>query len=212
MAHDADKHHRSSSRLKSFDYSSQSAYFITVCANIRTNVFGEIVTGEMHLNDAGEMIQRKWLEMPASFPILILNEFIVMPDHVHMIVGLDASEGEHRVRPYGGENVGRGDHRVEHVKYHDDRPADATIPRDTNIHRHPTGTKPDSLGRIVQLFKTVTTQAYIRGIHEQSWPAFEKRLWQRNYWDRVIRDDRELEENRSYILENPMHSFERLAS
>jgi putative transposase len=204
MVYDSETHHRSSARLKTFDYTSNAAYFITVCANVRTNMFGEIVNGEMRLNDAGKMIQQKWLEMPASFPTLILDEFIVMPDHVHMIVGLDASEGEHRVRPYGGENVRRGDLH--------DRPADATIPRDTNGHRHPTGTKPDSLGRILQLFKTVTTQAYIRGVHEQSWMPFEKRLWQRNYWDRVIRDDRELEETRKYVLENPVRSFERLMS
>jgi putative transposase len=204
MTYDSETHHRSSARLKTFDYSSQGAYFVTVCANVRTNVFGEIVDGEMRLNDSGKMIQQKWLEMHASFSTLILDEFVVMPDHVHMIVGLDASEGEHRVRPYGGEHLRRGDLH--------DRPAGATIPRDTNDHTHPTGTKPDSLGRIVQLFKTVTTQAYIRGVHEQSWLPFEKRLWQRNYWDRVIRDDRELEETRSYILENPVRSFERLVS
>jgi putative transposase len=204
MAYDSEAHHRSSARLKTFDYASNATYFITVCANVRTNIFGEIADGEMRLNDAGKMIQQKWLEMPASFPMLILDEFVVMPDHAHMIVGLDASEGEHRVRPYGGENIRRGDLH--------DRPADATIPRDDKDRIPPTGTKPHSLGRILQLFKTVTTQAYIRGVHEQSWPAFEKRLWQRNYWDRVIRDDRELEETRSYILENPVRSFERLVS
>ena len=204
MAYDSEAHHRSSARLKTFDYRSNAAYFITVCANVRTNVFGEIVDGEMRLNGAGKMIQQKWLEMPASFPVLILDEFMVMPDHMHMIVGLDASEGEHRVRPYGGENVRRGDLH--------DRPADETIPQNPVGPAHPTGTKPNSLGRIVQLSKTVTTQAYIRGVHEQSWPAFEKRLWQRNYWDRVIRDDRELEETRKYILENPVRSFERLVS
>lgn len=204
IAYDAETHHRSSARLKTFDYTSNAAYFITVCTNVRTNVFGEVVDGEMQLNAAGEIIKQKWLEMPASFPTLILDEFVVMPDHVHMIVGLDASEGEHRVRPYGDGNVRRGDLH--------DRPADATIPRDDNDHKHPTGTQPNSLGRIMQLFKTVTTQAYIRGVHEQSWSSFEKRLWQRNYWDRVIRDDRELEETRNYIFENPMRSFERLAS
>jgi putative transposase len=204
MTYDSEAHHRSSARLRTFDYASNAAYFITVCANVRASIFGEIVAGEMRLNDAGKMIQQKWLEMPASFPTLILDEFIVMPDHAHMIVGLDASEGEHRVRPYGDQNVRRGDLH--------DRPADATIPRDNDGHKHPSGTQPDSLGRIMQLFKTVTTQAYIRGVHEQSWSAFEKRLWQRSYWDRVIRDDRELEETRNYILENPARSFERLVS
>ena len=195
MKHDPHRHHRASTRLKAFDYSSHGAYFVTVCANGRFKIFGNVVNGEMRLNDAGNMIQQKWLEMPRSFPSLILDAFVVMPDHVHLIVGLDAKEGEHRVRPYGDENVRRGDLH--------DRPTNATIPRDINNHVHPTGTAPDSLGRIIQFFKTVTTQAYIRGVHEQSWMPFEKRLWQRNYWDRIIRDERELEEKRIYILENP---------
>ena len=60
MAHDREVHHRSSARLKTFDYTSNATYFVTVCANVRTNVFGEIVDAAMQLNDAGKMILEEW--------------------------------------------------------------------------------------------------------------------------------------------------------
>ena len=85
MAFDSETHHRSSARLKTFDYTSNAAYFITVCANVRTNMFGEIVNGEMRLNDAGKMIFEEWNQLPQRFPIQ-RDEFIVMPDHIHGIL------------------------------------------------------------------------------------------------------------------------------
>jgi putative transposase len=201
MTFDPDANHRQSTRLENFDYSSPGAYFVTVCANGRSYLFGEILEDEMKLNEAGEMVKRKWLEMPASFDHLKIDEFVIMPNHVHLILVLSVSqEGEHRVRPY---KIGidpptnrRGD------LY--DRPADETIPRVANEYQHPTGTTNGSVGRIIQLFKTVTTGEYIRGVHDLSWPPFEKRLWQRNYFERVIRDERGLQNARTYVLENPL--------
>jgi putative transposase len=64
------------------------------------------------------------------------------------------------------------------------------------------------LGDVVGAFKSITTHRYIQGVRELGWSPFEKRFWQRDYWERVIRDDRELEETRSYILENPARRFE----
>jgi putative transposase len=202
MAYDADKHHRSSARLKTFDYASNAAYFITVCTNVRTNVFGEIVDGEMRLNDAGKMIQQKWLEMPASFPTLVLDESIVMPDHIHGILlfvgaGLVPALPDQRNLQNIADQLNGSDLTTEL----NGRATTRVAPTENPI-----------LGNVIGAFKSITTNRYIRGVHEQSWLPFEKRLWQRNYWDRVIRDDRELEETRKYILENPVRSFERLVS
>jgi putative transposase len=191
-----DANHRQTTRLENFDYSTPGAYFVTICANGRSYLFGEILEDEMKLNAAGEMVKRKWLEMPASFDHLEIDEFVVMPNHIHLIVALGVSqEGDHRDRPYGDANR-RGD------LY--DRPADETIPGFVREYQHPKGTADGSLGRIIQLFKTVTTHEYIRGVHDLSWPPFEKRLWQRNYFERVIRDEQGLQNARNYVLENPL--------
>jgi putative transposase len=201
MAYDADKHHRSSARLKTFDYASNAAYFITVCANVRANIFGEIVDGEMRLNDAGKMILEEWNQLPERFPIQ-LDEFIVMPDHIHGILlfvgaGLVPALPDQRDLQNIADQLDGSDVTTE-------------LNGRATTRVAPTGNP--ILGNVIGAFKSITTVRYIRGVQEQSWLPFEKRLWQRSYWDRVIRDDRELEETRSYILENPERSFERLAS
>ena len=209
MAYDADKHHRSSARLKTFDYASNAAYFITVCANVRTNVFGEIVAGEMRLNDAGKMVLEEWNQLPKRFPIQ-LDEFIVMPDHIHGILlfvgaGLVPALPDQRDVQSIADQLNGSDVTTEL-----NGRATTSCTACFAVTVAPTGNP--ILGNVIGAFKSITTNRYIRGVHEQPWPAFEKRLWQRNYWDRVIRDDREFEETRKYILENPMRSFERLAS
>jgi putative transposase len=201
MAYDADKHQRSSARLKTFDYTSNAAYFITVCANVRTNMFGEIVDGTMRLNNAGKMILEEWNQLPERFQIQ-LDEFIVMPDHIHGILlfvgaGLvpalpDQRDVQNTPDPSDGSDI---------TTESDDRATTRVAPTESPV-----------LGDVVGAFKSITTHRYIRGVHEQSWLPFEKRLWQRNYWDRIIRDDRELEETRSYILENPVRSFARVVA
>ena len=201
MAYDADKHHRSSARLKTFDYASNAAYFITVCANVRTNVFGEIVAGEMRLNDAGKMVLEEWNQLPKRFPIQ-LDEFIVMPDHIHGILlfvgaGLVPAPPDQRdVQNTADQSDG----------------SDVTTELNGRATTRVAPTENPGLGDVIGAFKSMTTNRYIRGVHEQSWPAFEKRLWQRSYWDRVIRNEGELEETQKYIFENPVRSFERLAS
>jgi putative transposase len=201
MAYDTEAHHRSSARLKTFDYASNAAYFVTVCANVRANIFGEIVAGEMRLNDSGKMILEEWNQLPERFPIQ-LDEFIVMPDHVHGILlfvgaGLVPALPDQRDLQNIADQLDGSDVTTE-------------LNGRATTRVAPTGNP--ILGNVIGAFKSITTVRYIRGVQEQSWLPFEKRLWQRSYWDRVIRDDRELEETRSYILENPVRSFERLVS
>ena len=66
------------------------------------------------------------------------------------------------------------------------------------------GVRPHGLSHIVRWFKTMTTNKYIRGVREQGWPAFREKLWQRNYYERIIRDEEELNGFRQYIVDNPM--------
>jgi putative transposase len=65
------------------------------------------------------------------------------------------------------------------------------------------GTTEGSLGRVMQAFKSITTDRYIKGVHEKSWPPFEKKLWLRGYWDRIIRNEVEWTRANDYIFNNP---------
>ena len=104
MKYDPSRHHRRSIRLKGYDYSQAGAYFITLCAQDRECLFGEVVDGEMRLNDAGRMIESVWNEIPLFYPGVDIDEFAVMPNHVHGIVILaGATPGD----PVGAAPRGR---------------------------------------------------------------------------------------------------------
>ena len=79
---------RRSIRLKGYDYSEPGSYFVTICARDSQSLFGRISNGEMRLNDAGRMVDECWREIPVHFPRVELDKYVVMPDHVHGIIGI----------------------------------------------------------------------------------------------------------------------------
>ena len=86
MKYDPNKHHRRSIRMKGFDYRENAAYFVTLVAQGRECLFGEIKGGTMQLNVTGEIVQSAWLGLPSCFPGIELDEFVVMPNHFHAII------------------------------------------------------------------------------------------------------------------------------
>ena len=82
----SDRYHRRSIRLQGYDYSAAGAYFVTVCAKNRECLFGEVVEGAMRPNEAGLIAADTWVSLPARFPTVDVDEFVVMPNHVHGIV------------------------------------------------------------------------------------------------------------------------------
>ena len=86
MIYNPDIHHRRSIRLDGYDYSHAGAYFISIAAQGRLCLFGSVVDGELRLNDAGKMVRRVWDGMPDRFPFINMDEFVVMPNHVHGVI------------------------------------------------------------------------------------------------------------------------------
>ncbi len=189
MPFDPDQRHRRSLRLLGYDYSQTGAYFVTLCAQDRACLFGEIAAGQMLLNDVGRMISAHWEGLAVRFGDLGLDQSVVMPNHLPGVVLLGhGCRGEPCVRPacpVGNE----GDHK--------DRPYGTGA-------AHPRGTLDDTLGRVIQAFKSITTGQYVVGVKRHGWAPFEGRLWQRNHYEHVIRDDDELNRIRQYVLENPL--------
>lgn len=169
-----DLHHRKSIRLPDFDYSSEGAYFLTMCLQDRNCLFGEVADGVMTPNDAGKMAEKWWSELPVKFPAVQTDAFVVMPNHLHCIIlmaGADLC-----VRPSLPDPT----------------------PENKGGHAGP------PLPKIVQWLKTMTTNEYIRNVAGHGWSSFQGRLWQRNYYERIIRNDNELNRFRTYIAENPV--------
>src|SRR5439155_22699339 len=174
MKYDPDKHHRRSMRLQGYDYSSSGAYFVTICVQNRACLFGQVKDNEMHLNNAGRMVQRAWEQLPQRFPTLGLDEYVVMPNHFHAIVVLAEAPA---VAPLVGATMRSASRQGAEG--------------------------PLTLGDMVGAFKSITTVEYTRGVRQSGWAAFESRLWQRNYWERIIRDELALLRIREYIQTNP---------
>jgi putative transposase len=197
MPFDPHKHHRQSNRLKNFDYSSPGAYFVTICTNVRNqNTFGEITTQGMECNAAGMMVLEVWDSLPERFPI-ILDEFVVMPDHVHGIIILQNIVGAGLVPALGGDEIPNRETQILGSFQENDHSAQRATTRVAP-------TKNLILGDVVGAFKSITTNHYIKGVRELGWASFEKRLWERDYNERILRNDTELEQKRKYILENPI--------
>jgi putative transposase len=77
---------RRSLHLPEFDYSTPGAYFVTICALDRKCAFGEIVEGDMRMNELGELVAGCWNEIPSHFPNAGMDAFIVMPNHIHGVL------------------------------------------------------------------------------------------------------------------------------
>ncbi len=173
MKYNPDVHHRQSIRLKGYDYSQAGAYFVTICTQKRQHLFGEIVNGEMQLNDAGGLAHQCWDAIPVHFPNVDLDQFVVMPNHVHGIIWIIDNVGAKHLSPL---QCGTS-HRAKHLS-----PLQC-------------GTS-QTIGSIVRGFK-IGVNKWMRkntDIHE---------VWQRNYWEHILRNDDELNRIRQYIRNNP---------
>ena len=95
--YDPTRHQRRSTRLTAYDYAQAGAYYVTICTQDRLCLFGEVVNGNMVLEDAGRAIWRVWEALPARFPHIALDAFVVMPNHIHGIIVITSTgAGEYR--------------------------------------------------------------------------------------------------------------------
>jgi REP element-mobilizing transposase RayT len=172
---DPDRFHRRSVRLKDYDYRSEGAYFITLCTHQRECLFGTIVDDKLHLSDLGQIIFDCWLTLPTHHSVE-LDEFIVMPNHLHAIIVLTTANSV---------GAGRASPSLTSLPL----PNNAPIPQNA-----PSG----SLGTIIGSFKSAATkQINIR----RNTPGSP--LWQRSFYDQIIRDEIALNRIRQYIIDNP---------
>ena len=162
-----DIHHRRSIRLKGYDYSQTGLYFVTICCQNRAHLFGDIINGKMALNDAGEMIEKLWNEIPNDFTDIYLHEYITMPNHIHGIIEIvSAQNAEINEIPVGADSISA--HSISGPIFNKNR---------AEMDSAPTGntgmkTKP-GLSRIVQSFKRHTTIEYIKMVKQNILPSFD---------------------------------------
>lgn len=172
MTFDPNKHHRRSIRLRDYDYSKAGAYFITVRAKSRENIFGAVTNREMVMNEYGKIVEDVWLSCGRAYPFVDVDTYIVMPDHFHGIVLI-------------GEDIVGAIHELPLQKMRQKQ-----MPR---WYRRKM-TLPMVIGR----FKMVSARS-INRLRGRSGTA----VWQRNYYEHIIRDEVELNRVREYVASNP---------
>ena len=178
----AAKHRRRSIRLRGYDYRSGGAYFITICTHKRTCLFGKVVFGEMRLCATGRVARKCWMAIPKHFPRAKLDAFVIMPDHVHGIIWINDDP-----RAIAGSD---NDGNIVGAK--DISPPPKSCDAGVSAFRSPSKT----VGSIVRGFKIGVTK-WIRahtGVRE---------VWQRNYYEHIIRNEAALQRIRAYIEGNP---------
>ena len=199
MRYDPNKHHRRSIRLKGYDYTQAGVYFVTIVTQNRACLFGDIVAGEVRLNAFGQAVAETWQWLGTQYGYVELDEWVVMPNHLHGIIIITETDngcptdgggvgGGSRTAPTvigatgGGGGVGGGSRTAPTV-------IASTAPM---VKRKP-------LGRLIGAFKTVSTKR----INEyRGTPGVV--VWQRNYYEHIIRDERSLNRIREYIAANPL--------
>ena len=155
---------RHSLRLKGYDYSQEGAYFVTICAHGKACLFGDVIGSEMKVNELGQKAQAVWDDLPVHYPHVATDAFVVMPNHVHGVIVIQA----------GGEGVGAG-----------------LKPARTESARH-------GLSEIIRGFKTFSARR-INEFRETSGAT----VWQRNYYEHIIRNDADYNRIAEYIVNNP---------
>ena len=190
-------HRRRSIRLKGYDYTQPGAYFVTFCTYQRDEILGEVLHGEMKLSALGRIVQEEWFrtaQIRAEIH-LVDDQFIVMPNHGHGIIRIIETVGADGVRPGNGVRPGDGVHPMKKDARGNDQNArgENQDARGASLRR-----APRSLGSIMAGFKASVTSRAKRELNIAG-------IWQRNYYDHIIRNDRELENIRWYIRNNPLN-------
>ncbi len=228
-------HHRRSIGLKGYDYSQAGLYFITICCQNRACLFGNVVNGEMKLNDAGKIANDCWMEIPNHFPNVALHEHIVMPNHIHGIIELVGAENfppdRNAANVVNGVNDSPPDKNAANVvngvnDYPPDKNAANVVngvndyPPDKNVANVVNGANdysPDknvanvvngandysplrspskTIGSIVRGFKIGVTKWFRQNTDITI-------VWQRNYWEHIIRNEQSYQTISEYIVNNP---------
>ena len=176
------RYHINSIRLKNYDYSSNGAYFITICTKDREYFFGEIKNGMIDLSKIGKIAKQFWQEIETIHNFIILDEWIIMPNHLHGIIFV-----QNNVIPLAGRDTPVA------CLYKNDK-----NDKNDNNQRKFGQLQKQSIASVINHYKGIT----------QKWAnknKYSQFSWQKNYYEHIIRNEYELNSIREYIFYNPMN-------
>ncbi len=186
MAYNPKIHHRRSIRLKGYDYSQEGAYFITLCTQDRSHLFGEVRGGEMQLNIFGQIAYQEWVDTTEIRSNVAMDVFVIMPNHMHGIL-LITSAGANANKEKGVCDTPRREIDIE----------------DGFMTPRPLVSPSNTVGAIIRGYKAAVTRQ-INEFWEDEDEESRRVVWQRNYYEHIIRDERAYQKISEYIIDNPL--------
>ncbi len=222
MRYNPNIHNRKSLRLKNYDYSIEWLYFITISVKDKLCLFGNLKDWKNALFESWKMINHYWLELENKYNQIKLHEYIIMPNHFHWIIQVEPSVGANLcVCPdYPNYSNHSNPHVCPDELQNDSNNLCTNNPMSADnlgwthknsgwTHRFtPTGGKfvydKNSICSVIQWFKTMTTNKYIKMVHNWLAEPFYKKLWQKNYYEHIIRNEESYLKISDYIRNNPI--------
>jgi putative transposase len=170
---DSNRHHRRSIRLPDWDYTQAGAYFVTLCTFQAECLFGQVVNGAIALNEYGQIVEEEWNNTGQLRPYVTLDTHVVMPNHFHAVIWI------------ADDDACRG------------------TARRAPTRRAPTQRQfgepvARSLPTIIGAFKSAVSRRINR---QRGTPGGQ--VWQRNYYEHIVRSERALDAIQRYIADNP---------
>lgn len=159
-------------RLVGYDYSKEGIYFVSNVVQNRLCLLGWVINDRMILSDAGKMVEKWYFKIEEKFSGVKCHDYVIMPNHYHFLIEI-----------------------LPHQESIDDS---SIVGADPSVRPK---IKPN-LSEIIQWFKTMTSNEYIRMVFEKGWRRFNKRLWQKSFYDKIMRGF-EIDGYKTYIANNP---------
>ncbi len=181
-----------STRLKGWNYSAPGMYFVTICTNKFICHFGEVVNEKIKISTIGKIIDEEWQKTEYIRVNVELDEYIVMPNHIHGIITI-VETPQTALKNSNEETFQRNVSNSNAKQYVEEE----TFQRNVSTTNRNTGLKPNTLGSILGQFKSVCTKR----IWAMGYPDF---AWQNRYHDHIIRHEKSLNRIREYIIMNPL--------
>jgi REP element-mobilizing transposase RayT len=179
-----DKYRIKSARLEGYDYRNEGLYYVTICTKNRAHFFGKCENAIMLLNDLGKMAEDCWLAIPTHFPNVSLDEFIIMPNHIHGIICIDSTNSVETLHATSS---------IENESYSDaNKTLHATSLTDDRYSK--ISPKQGSLSTVLRSYKSAVSN---KAKHFN--PNFS---WQHRFYDHIIRDIQSFTNIQYYILNN----------
>jgi REP element-mobilizing transposase RayT len=201
-------HNRHSIRLLGYDYSAPGAYFLTILSHKKEHFFGKVVKGVVELSTLGEIAKELWQKIPTHFSNVLLDEFVIMPNHIHGILVIKEGEGlpcKGKAFDYWLEqkNFDNQNHSVVYNNLSNNvanaLPTQRENESGSNAIPNQLGSQPGSLPAIVQNYKSITSRKINKLRHTPG-----STIWHRNYYEHIIRNEEDYNRILQYIQENPL--------